>query len=261
MGKTCQESTHDMTIGKETFSLNKGEYADKLGRVITNHRANSKLLGEPKEFVLRSCRLSDQWMKMAGDPETEVYLRNVDIAGGRKVKMLSLERGGTKQPISKSKLVDALYPVKKIATTATAEEKHYNAVKGAMRNAIHYQLKGFRDAVTYPLVCSITGKQIRKGQKTDVDHCGLSFSEIADRFVSIKGLRYSDISLMGPPTGKSFKDKQLWGEWVHFHMANARYALVCASANRSKGASGYETPVELYGSFKSDDPNSLSLDF
>jgi hypothetical protein len=250
-----------MTIGKETFSLNKGEYADKLGRVITNHRANSKLLGEPKEFVLRSCRLSDQWMKMAGDPETEVYLRNVDIAGGRKVKMLSLERGGTKQPISKSKLVDALYPVKKIATTATAEEKHFNSVKSAMRNAVSHQLKGFRDAVTYPLVCSITGKQIRKGQKTDVDHCGLAFSEIADRFVSIKGLRYSDISLMGPPTGKSFKDKVLWGEWVHYHLQHARFALVCASANRSKGCGSYQTPVELYGSFAAENPEDLDLSF
>lgn len=250
-----------MAIGKDTFDLNKGEYTEKLGRVITNHRANSKLVGEPKEFVLRSCRLSDQWLKLAGDPETEVYLRNVDIAGGRKVKMLSLERTGTKQPVSKSKLVDALYPAKKIATTATPEEKHFNAVKGAMRNAIHYQLKAFRDSVNLPCVCSITGKQIRKGQKTDIDHCGMSFSEIADRFIASKSLTYSDIPLMGPPTGKSFKDKQLWGEWVHFHMANARYALVCASANRSKGSSGYETPTELYGSFKAEDPEDLSLDF
>ena len=185
----------------------------------------------------------------------------MDIAGGRKVKMISLERGGTKQPVGKAKLVDALYPAKQIATSATPEEKHYNAVKSAMRLAIHYQLKAFRDSVNLPCVCSITGKQIRKGQKTDIDHCGMSFSEIADRFVASKSLAYSDIPLMGPPTGKSFKDKQLWGEWVHFHMANARYSLVCASANRSKGASGYETPVELYGSFKAEDPEDLSLDF
>jgi hypothetical protein len=250
-----------MTLGKETFALNKGEYTSKLGKIITNHRPNSKLLGEPKDFVLRSCRLSDQWSKLANDPEVEVYLRNVDIAGGRKVKMLSLERKGTKQPVGKAKLVDALYPAKKISTTASSEGKHYNAVKSAMRLAIHYQLKAFRDSVNLPCVCSITGKQIRKGMKTDIDHCGMSFSEIADRFVASKGLTYSEITLMGPPTGKSFKDKQLWGEWVHFHLANARYALVCASANRSKGASGYETPVELYGTFKAEDPEDLSLDF
>ena len=250
-----------MTLGKETFALNKGEYAGKLGKIITNHRLNSKLIGEPKDFVLRSCRLMDQWAKLASDPEVEVYLRNVDIAGGRKVKMLSLERGGTKQPVGKAKLVDALYPAKRIATSATPEEKHYNAVKSAMRLAIHYQLKSFRDSVQYPCVCYITGKNIRKGEKTDIDHCGMSFSEIADRFLSIKGLKYTEISLVGPPTGKSFKDKQLWGEWVSFHMEHARYAIVYASANRSKGSSGYETPTELYGSFKAEDPDDLSLDF
>ena len=249
------------TLGKETFDLNKGEYSDKLGRIISNHRANSKLIGEPCEFVLRSCRLSDQWMKLAGDPDTEVYLRNVDIAGGRKVKMLSLERTGTKQPVSKSKLIDALYPPKKIATTATLEEKNFNAVKVAMRNGVALQLKAFRDSVTLPTLCIETGFKIRKGMKTDVDHIGMPFSEIADKFVASKGLKYTDITLVGPPTGKYIKDDQLRGEWVAFHMANARYALTLASANRSKGSSGYTTPEELYGSFKAETPDDLSLDF
>jgi len=250
-----------MSIGRDTFDLNKTQFTEKLGRIIQNFRASSKLVGEPKDFVLRCCKLTDQWQKLANDPEVVVYLRNVDTAGGRKVKMISLERGTTKQPVPKQKLVDALYPTKKIATTATPEEKHFNAVKGAMRNAIQYQLKAFRDSVNLPCVCSITGKQIRKGQKTDIDHCGTPFSEIADRFVSLKGIVYSDVSLMGPPTGKSFKDRQLWDEWIHFHMANARYSLVCASANRSKGNEGYVTPIELYGSFKAETPEDLSLDF
>jgi hypothetical protein len=250
-----------MAIGKDTFDLTKKDYTAKLGRIISNHRANSKLIGEPAEFVLRSCRLTETWEKLARDPDVVVYLRNVDIAGGRKVKMLSLERGGTKQPISKSKLVDALYPVKKIATTATVEEKHYNAVKSAMRNAVHFQLKSFRDAVQLPCVCTITGKYIRPGMRTDVDHIGTSFSELADRFVALKKLTYADIALQGPPTGKHFKDKQLWVEWEAYHLAFARFALVCASANRSKGSEGYKTPEELYGSFKAEDPETLSLDF
>jgi len=250
-----------MTLGKETFGLTKTLFGEKIARIIKNFRANSKLIGEPAEFVIRACRLTEQWQKLANDSEVVVYLRNVDIAGGRKVKMISLERGSTKQPVPKAKLLDTLYPPKKIATTATPEEKHYNSVKLAMRLAIHYQLKAFRDSVNYPCVCSITGKQIRKGQKTDIDHCGMPFSEIADRFIELKGIRYSDIPLIGPPTGKSFKDAQLWNEWIHFHMANARYSLVYASANRSKGSSGYETPAELYGSFKTEDPEDLSLDF
>jgi len=249
------------TIGKSTFGLGKGEYSDKLGKIITNHRANSKLIGEPLDFVLRSCRLTEMWGKLGADPETVVYVRNVEISAGRKVKMLSLERSGTKQPVSKSKLVDALYPVRKVSTAATPEEKNFNAVKVAMRNGVALQLKAFRDSVTLPTICSETGLKIRKGMKTDIDHIGMPFSEIADKFVQSKGLKYTDITLVGPPTGKYIKDDQLRGEWVAFHMAHARYALVCSSANRSKGCGSYQTPEELYGSFKAETPDDLSLDF
>lgn len=250
-----------MTLGKTTFDLNKSQYNEKIGRIIGNHRAGSRLCGEPAEFILRSCRLTEQWGKLGQDSEAAVYLRNVEIAGGRKVKMLSLERAGTRQPISKSKLVEALYPTKKIATAATAEEKHYNAVKSAMRGAVKDQLKRFRDQVELPCVCCLTGKQIRRGMRTDVDHTGLSFSEIADIFMTENKLKYTDIALVGPPTAKKFRLDALWESWKKFHNEKARYAIVLASANRSKGCGEYETPENLYGSFRTLDPTELSLDF
>ena len=250
-----------MSIGKDTFGLNKTDYREKVGRIINNFRANSKLIGEPKEFVLRSCRLTEKWGKLANDPDVDVYLRNLDIAGDRKVKMISLERKGTKQPVPKAKLVDELYPVKRTVTTATPEEKNYNSVKAAMRRGILNQLKDFRESVTLPTVCALSGLMIRKGQRTDVDHTGLTFSEIADKFLIENGYRYTDIALCGPPTAKKFKDAELWEQWQDYHFANAKYALVCSSANRSKGCEGYETPDDLYGSFSAEDPEDLSLDF
>ena len=250
-----------MTIGKETFGLGKGEYSTKLGRVIDNHRANSKLAGEPREFILRSCRLCDQWSKLAGDPDVVVYLRYVNLAGGRTVKMLSLERSGSKQPVSKSKLVDALYPAKKIATTATPEEKHFNAVKSAMRNAVNSQLSEYRESVILPITCYLSGKRIRRGMRTDVDHVADPFSKLCDDYLVSKDVKYTDIALCGPPTAKRFKDDDLWFDWKLYHLHNAKYALVCASANRSKGNDGYATPLELYGSFKAETAEDLSLDF
>lgn len=250
-----------MAIGKDTFGINKGEFSQKLGRIVQNFRANSKLVGEPKEFVLRCCKLTEQWGKLANDPEVIVYLRNIDIAGGRKIKMISLERGSTKQPVPKQKLVDALYPPKKIATSATPEEKHYNAVRVAMRFAITYQLKAFRDSCQLPVICSITGKKIIPGNRTDVDHCGMTFSEIADKFIEAQGLKYTDIILVGPPTAKRFKDTALWEKWTYYHLEHARYALTLASANRSKGCGDYQTPPELLGSFSREDPEDLALDF
>ena len=250
-----------MTIGKDTFGISKTEFSQKVGRIIQNFRANSKLIGEPRDFVLRCCKLTEQWGKMAADPEVVVYLRNLDIAGGRKVKMISLERGSTRQPVPKQKLVDTLYPPKKTATTATTEEKHYNVVKAAMRQGISPQLKQFRDWVDGQVVCAITGKKIRPGMRTDVDHVGMTFSEIADTFIREKCLKYSAIVLVGPPTAKRFKDGELWGEWIDYHRQKARYSLVCASANRSKGADGYTTDPELLGSFEKEDPEDLALDF
>jgi hypothetical protein len=250
-----------MTLGKDTFNLNKSEFNQKLGKIITNHRAGSKIIGEPKEFIIRCCKLSDRWAKLANDPETLVYLRYNEIAGGRRIKMIHLERGITKQPVPKNQLVDSLYPTKKIATTATPEEKHYNAVKAAMRGGIFYQLKSFRDGCGEGIVCSITGKKIRPGMRTDVDHIGLTFSEIADNFVREKGLNYSRIALKGPPTAKVFSDQELWQQWVAYHLQYARFSLTLASANRSKGCGEYTTPSELYGSFVAEDPEDLSLDF
>jgi len=250
-----------MTLGFDTFALNKTQFNEKLGNIIKNHRAASKIIGEPRDFIIRCCKLTERWNKLANDPETAVYLRFNDTAGGRRVKMIYLERGSTKQPVPKAKLVDELYPVKKIATTATPEEKHYNNVKAAMRGAIYYQLKSFRDSVQLPIVCYLTGLKIRPGTRTDVDHIGMSFSEIADKFLCEKCLDYSAITLKGPPTAKVFSDTKLWEEWVMYHLQHARFSLVCASANRSKGCGDYVTPVELYGSFAKENPEDLALDF
>lgn len=250
-----------MTLGKQTFGLTKKDFDETLSRIIHNHRVNARVIGNPKEFVLRACNLCPTWSKLAADPAVEVYLRNVDIAGGRKVKLISLERGGSKQPVSKSKLLDALYPAKKIKTSATPEEKHYNAVKAAMRQAVSDQLSDYRYSVPLPTLCYISNKQLRKGQKTDVDHVGLSFSEIADNFLREKELTYCEIILQGPPTAKKFGDSELWREWKDYHRENASLRLVCASANRSKGAGDYVTPEELYGSFEKKTPEDIDLDF
>ena len=250
-----------MPIGKDTFNLNKTQFNEKLSRVIKNFRTNSKLVGEPREFILRCCRLTEKWSKLSNDPDTEVYLRNIDISGGRKIKMISLERGTTKQPVPKNQVLDALYPAKKIATTATPEEKHFNSVKAAMRYAIKHQLQEFRSHCGPANICYLTGLQLRPGSKTDVDHVGLPFAELADRFIASQNLKYTDIILKGPVTAKRFTDALLWVKWIDFHKENAKFALVCSSANRSKGSDGYSVDPALIGSFQSEDPEVLALDF
>jgi len=123
------------------------------------------------------------------------------------------------------------------------------------------QLKEFRNTVSLPTICAVSGLRILKGQRTDVDHIGLTFSEISDDFIAKNELKYTDITLIGPPSAKRFKDSELWELWKEFHRAFAKFALVHESVNRSKGADGYTTPSDLYGSFISEDPEILALDF
>jgi hypothetical protein len=250
-----------MTLGKDTFGLNKTEFSDKIGRIIKNFRAGSKIIGEPRDFIIRCCKLTEKWSKLANDENVLIYLRNVETAGGRRVKMIALERGGTSQPVPKAQLVSALYPTKRIATSATPEEKHFNAVRASMRFAISYQLKAFRDSCHLPIICHITGKKIIPGARTDVDHVGKTFSELCDDFIREKCLNYSLITLKGPPTAKVFTDKALWEQWVAYHLQYARFALALASGNRSKGADGYNTDASLIGSFAKESPEDLALDF
>jgi hypothetical protein len=250
-----------MTTGKETLGLTKKDFSEKIGRIIENHRANSRIIGEPREFVLRSCRLSDKWMRMAQNTEVSIYCRYQDLAGGRRIKMLSLEVGGTKQPVPKGKLVEALYPTKKTASTATLEEKHFNAVKAAMRRGVEQQLRDYKATLTYPIECLVTGRRLIRGTRVDVDHHGKPFAQIADEWVSHNMLTYADLSLSGPPTGKRIKDDILWDSWKEWHREHARLAVVCATANRSKGAAGYATPVELLGTFKPQAEDEIDLDF
>jgi hypothetical protein len=250
-----------MTLGHDTFGINKTEFSEKLSRIIKNFRANSKLIGEPKDFVLRCCRLTEKWEKLANDSETLVYLRNIDIASGRKIKMIVLQRGNTQQPVPKAQLISALYPTRKMATSASPEEKHFNAVRASMRFAVTYQLRAFRDSCHLPIICHITGKKIIPGARADVDHVGKTFSELCDDFIRLKELKYTDIILKGPPTAKIFKDKALWESWVYYHLEHARFALTLASANRSKGCGDYKTDLTLIGSFAKETPEDLALDF
>ena len=154
-----------MSIAKEALGLNKGQFNEKIASVINNHRANTRLLGKPRDFVITACRLTERFSKVANEKDVQVYLRNKEI-GPRKVKCLVLKRpDGFEQPVMKGQLVDQLYPPKKIKTSASPEKKHALAIRSAMRTAVDYQLRKFRKAVRLPAECHHTQRQIRIGMR------------------------------------------------------------------------------------------------
>jgi hypothetical protein len=249
------------TIGKDTFSLTKGEFADKFSRIVEAHRSGTRLIGKPRDFVITACRLADRFSKVANEADVEVRVENWPC-GPRKVKMAVLKRAdGFKQPIPKQKLVDALYPPRVTKRAPNLERKHVTAVRAAMRQLVDSQLRAYRKTLQYPLECHVTGKQLRPGMRVDIDHLGKPFVQIADDWVASLDLTYCDFVLVGPPNLKKFKDRALNDAWSLYHEDHARLIAVCAAANRSKGSGDYTTPSGVIGSFEKKTEDEIDLVF
>lgn len=251
-----------MTAVKIALGLNKGEFSERVSDIVKNHPINAKIIGKPKDLILTACRMTDRWGKMANDPTVEVRIRNWKM-GPRKVKTIVLFRPADKreQPVTKGQLVDQLYPPRKTVNHASPEKKHAHAVRAAMRTAVDYQLKEYRKTLKYPVECYHTQRQIRRGMRLDVDHIVKPFVQICDEFVQSFGLTYCDISLIGPPNLKRFKDSEMYDAWKLFHEMHARLAPSCPKANRAAGSGEYQASEALIGSFAKIDDEDIDMDF
>ena len=189
-----------MSVAKTALGLNKGEFQKKLGNVVDAHRAGSKLIGKPRDFVLTACRLSTRFSKVANEPNVEVRIKNMK-AGPRQVKVLMLRReDGFEQPVPRGQLVDQLYPPRKTVNHANPEKKHAMAVRNAMRNAVDSQLRDYRKTLNYPVTCFHTERVIRRGMRVDIDHIYKPFVQLCDEFIASQDLTYCEVGLAGPET-------------------------------------------------------------
>ena len=254
-----------LTIAGEEHG--KGSFSKTLSAIITNHRAGAKLIGKPAQFVMEACSMCNKFTTVANRACTEVRLANKQI-GPRKVKMLVLrtisEKDGKSHDVMvpKQQLVDALYPAKKRESTDTPENIHYKKVRGAMRNAVSYQLKKAREKIDWGFAeCCNTGKLLRQSMKIDIDHYGSCFAELCDQWLAFEGLTYCDVMLSGPPNSKRIKEKELESSWMKFHHKRAHLRPSLAAANRSKGAGEYMTDSKLIGTFKAQSEDEMSLDW
>lgn len=250
-----------MSVGKEVFEIGKGDFSDKFSRIVNAHRAGSKLIGQPRDFIITACRLASKFSKTANEDGVEVRLENYPC-GPRKVKMVILKRlDGFKQPVPKNQLIDQLYPPRVTKRAPNLERKHVSSVRAAMRQLVDSQLRAYRKTLQYPLECHVTGKQLRPGMRVDIDHLGKPFVQIADEWIASLNLTYCDFVLVGPPNLKKFKDRAFNDAWPMYHEDHARLIAVCAAANRSKGSGDYATPSEVIGSFEKKAENEIDLDF
>lgn len=219
--------------------MNKKSFSEHWSKLVNKYRCGTEILGKDRKFILEACLKTSTYKKNAEKENIKVKVRNITIARGRRVRMLCLELGNQQQPISKSRIVEFIYPTK---SRTKKKNTYVSEVRKSMRFLIKDQIITFRKNAKFPRVCPITNSTIKKGQKVDVDHFFKPFIQIADEFLQNKNLKYTDIKLEGPSTAKVFKDKQLQEEWQTYHKENAHLAILLSSTNRSKGCLDYVSP-------------------
>jgi len=249
-----------MSVAKEVFGLGRGDFSKKISNIVEAHRANSRIIGKPKDFILTACRLSNKFHEVANRPDVEVRIAFFK-AGPRKVKIIILKQGGKEYPVPKGQLVDQLYPARKTVNHATPEKKHAALVRAAMRQYVDYQLRDYRKTLKYPVTCFHTEATIRVGMRLDIDHVNKPFLQLCDEFVAGEDMKYVDITIVGPPNLKRFKDQKLGKAWVLYHEMHARLAPSTPKANRSAGSGEYQASEALYGTFAGDVDDDVNLDF
>ncbi len=206
--------------------MNKKEFSEALSKIIKRYPKGKEITGRDKDFIIESLSKTKRYCSLSG----LLHMGYQEITNGRRVKMIFL--GSI--PISKSSLIESLYPTK---SRMTGVQKHRGKVITAMRNMVQYQLREYRESLNLPVICWRTGERIWRG---DIDHIGDPFIKIVDDFLESQSLSFSEVCLRGPVNNKVFKDQVLEESWKSFHKERATLALVSSSENRSAGSGGYQ---------------------
>lgn len=231
--------------------MTKKEKLRKLDLILESHDLGSEVIGSPRDYLLEICSACERYRKLALDPGSKFYVGNYKIASGRKVRMVFLQSGGRKVPLSKKNL----FPTKK---RNPGVNNYASEVRGAMRNMVSNQISEYRSTLPFSFSCFESGLTIRKGMKYDIDHSGKPFVRIADEWLLYQGITYEDVVLSGRPNAKKIKDPALAESWVNYHLEEAELVPVLASVNRSKGCGDYVSPPCLFEERKKE---SINLEF
>ena len=159
---------------------------------------------------------------------------NYSITNGRKVKMIFACLANNQKvcmPISKSQLINSIWPPKKKNT----ESLHLAAVKSAARLIINPQIQKFRESVELPTRCALTQKKLTNWTDIHIDHIE-PFSILFSQWLDLNNLNPYEIALRGPKNSKTFADEGLIKSWYDFHQTNASLQAVHKTANLKKGA-------------------------
>lgn len=207
----------------------KKQVGERFSAILKSYGVKSKLSAEDSQYIFEllglCCKLN--YIKY---PEYYLYVSNYKLPTGRYVKMIYACNGSRKIPISKSKIMDELFPVK---SKLTDVDKHINMVKQAARNIIEPQIREFRSSINLPVICPLSYKTLSNWSLVHIDH-QVPFSKLFENWLEINNLFPGDISLSGPKNNKTFKSESLRDSWYLYHLNNAVLQCVDSKFNLYK---------------------------
>jgi len=113
---------------------------------------------------------------------------------------------------------------------------HRSKVLSALRAAVAYQVLEFRDTVSFPLTCPLSGVSVLP-DTCHIDH-EIPFKLLIDQFCALEGIELDCVALAPHADGDTsnrLAGRELQTRWCAFHAANAILRAVDAGANLRRG--------------------------
>lgn len=177
------------------------------------------LSASDQEEVLNFLKTLPKFSKQASKCQASVSIKNYRNSRGFSHRTLMLNGF---IPLSQS----AVFPQTKTTKTMVLQ---------AARNVITEQILAFREGITFPTSCALTGEVITDFSQLDIDH-RTALSKLCQDFLEENNLKWSDIKLKGAKNNKVWKCPKLRSAWEQYHHSMAILQVTTKSSNRSKGA-------------------------
>jgi hypothetical protein len=110
---------------------------------------------------------------------------------------------------------------------------HRARVVETFRFAIRDQRNAYRDSLTLPVQCALTGSQIIRRADLHIDH-RIPFSVLLEQFRAGEGFQLASVAIRGNGERVEFEDLGLRERWCSFHHDNAALQPTCRTANIAK---------------------------
>lgn len=211
--------------------MNKNQFSIKWKSLCDYYDVDSIIGQEDLQWLFSTLSMTKTYKKIS--PNTHyITLKYFKIKNFSRVKMfhaISLFQDGVEIPIAKTKVINQLYPPKKIK-----KSNHVNDVKSASRNVVQPQIKEFRKQVKLPIICPLSGIKLTNWKDIHIDH-SYPFILMFNEWMDINELKFDDIQLKGYRNSKTFKLKNFEESWYDYHEKNSILQAVHKKANMSKG--------------------------